>query len=70
MFLYVTEKINNHHKIGISSSLSGVKKRLITYRSAAPGTKIKFFTEVYGAEELERSFKNNSLFGFFTTILN
>ena len=58
MIFYCTTKINDYHKIGISSSLSGVKKRLITYRSAAPGTKIKFFTEVYGAEELERSFKN------------
>ena len=36
MIFYCTTLINNYHKIGISSSLSGVKKRLTTYRSAAP----------------------------------
>ena len=58
MIFYCTTQIDGHHKIGISSSLSGVKKRLTTYRSAAPHTKILFFTEVLSAEELERSFKN------------
>ena len=58
MIFYCTTLINNYHKIGISSSLSGVKKRLTTYRSAAPNTKILFFTQINNAEELERSFKN------------
>ena len=58
MIFYCTTLIDNHHKIGISSFLSGVKKRLTTYRSAAPNAKILFFTDVSNAEELERSFKN------------
>ena len=58
MIFYCTTLIDTHHKIGISSSLSGVKKRLTTYRSAAPNVKILFFSEVSNAEELERSFKN------------
>ena len=58
MYFYCTTQIDDYHKVGISSSLAGIKKRLITYRSAAPYKKILFFTEVNNAEELERTFKN------------
>ena len=58
MYFYCTTLVGDYHKVGISSSLIGVKKRLTTYRSIAPSTKILFFTQVDNGEDLERSFKN------------
>ena len=58
MYFYCTTQIDDYHKVGISSTLASLKRRLISYKSAAPNTKILFFTEVSDAEGLERSFKN------------
>jgi hypothetical protein len=59
MFFYCTTKIKNYYKVGIASSLDRVKKRLTTYRSANPGVRIKFFSEIEGTgEDIEWSFKN------------
>ncbi len=58
MIFYCTTRVDNYHKVGISETLGGVKKRLTTYRSISPKIQILFFTEVANAQELERSFKN------------
>jgi hypothetical protein len=56
-FFYCTSKINNYYKVGIAESLSRIKKRLTTYRSANPKTTIKLFSEL-GNPDIEYSFKN------------
>ena len=61
MYFYCTTKIKNYYKVGIADSLTRVKKRLTTYRSANPKTKIKFFSEIGGhhnGQEIEYSYKN------------
>ena len=59
MFFYCTTKIKDYYKVGIASSLDRVKKRLTTYRSSNPNTKIKFFSEIGSKDQdIEWSFKN------------
>jgi len=58
MFFYCTTKINNYYKVGIAESTTRIKGRLSSYRATFPKTKIKFFSEIIGARELEYSFKN------------
>jgi hypothetical protein len=58
MYFYCTTQVEDYFKVGISRSYTGIKNRLTDYRSIYPWTKILFFTEVYSAEELERTFKN------------
>ena len=56
-FFYCTTRVSNHYKVGISSTYSGIRKRLSDYRQIAPNTQIAFFTEVPDKEEIENSFK-------------
>ena len=58
MYFYCTTKINNYYKVGIAESTTRIKGRLSSYRATFPKTKIKFFSEIIGARELENSFKN------------
>lgn len=59
MFFYCTTKIENYHKVGITSSLDLIKKRLTTYKSSNPTVKIQFFSEIGNlANDIEWSFKN------------
>jgi len=58
MYFYCTTQVEDYFKVGISRSYKGIRDRLTDYRSIYPWTKILFFTELYSAEELERSFKN------------
>ena len=60
MYFYCTSKIRNYYKVGIAESITRVKKRLTTYRSANPKTKIQFFSEIgHGdGQHIEYSYKN------------
>ena len=61
MFFYCTQKVDNHYKVGISSSYDGIKKRLSDYRQIQPGINIKFFTEI-PSSSIENTFKNSGSF--------
>jgi len=59
MYFYCTTKIKNYYKVGIASSLVRIKKRLASYRTTNPNTKINFFSDIGSMDkEIEWSFKN------------
>ena len=56
-YFYCTTKVDNHYKVGISRSYSGIRSRLSDYRQISPHTNINFFTEV-PSKTIENSFKD------------
>ena len=66
MYFYCTTQIDDYHKVGISSSLAGIKKRLISWRyldkSLSSSNKQKIF-------DAFRLYKKHLNFSYFKTIV-
>ena len=55
MYFYITSKVNNRHKVGITSDLT---KRILNYCTLVPDISYLIACEPINAEVIERGFKH------------